>query len=124
MRLRLQSPIIPTKKFILQAKNKNGTVKSEALTVDPLYLRYYIFDPKISHDIIEVEFVNEYNQVMDGQIAENYEIHSLNQYITHPVKSGSLEETNLINIESLNKGLYVLQVKDKQNKTYSIKFQK
>lgn len=111
-------------KFILQAINKNGTTYSNPITVKPINSIKFKFDPEIYGDFIKLKFKDEDGVIYEKYVAKDYQIHSLNSYITSTVKSGNLENTDVIDIGSLDKGLYVLNVKDEQNKTYSTKFQK
>lgn len=111
-------------KFTFRAINKNGTTYSDPLTVKPINLVSLKLNPDFYENLIKVNFVDENGVLFDKYIAKDYQIHSLNQYVTHTVQAGNMDETNIIDIESLDKGLYVLNVRDQQNKTYSTKFQK
>ncbi len=111
-------------KFTLKAINKNGITYSDPITVKPINSIKFKFDPEIYGDFIKLKFTDEDGVIYEKYVAKDYQIHSLNSYVTSTVKSGNLENTNVIDIGSLDKGLYVLNVKDEQNKTYSTKFQK
>lgn len=105
--------------FKLRAMNKNGETISEELIVAPLMPARNNFDYRINNELITVYLKKERKLIADDILLSEYKIVDLKQSLI--MKEGKVYN-NTIDIHSLNKGAYALQVIDENGKTYSAKF--
>lgn len=105
--------------FKLRAMNKNGETISEELIMAPLELAKSVLDYKISNDLISLDLKKGRKLIADDKLLSEYKIVDMNKSLV--MKQGEISN-NTIDIHSLNKGVYGLQVVDADGEIYSAKF--
>ena len=104
--------------FRLRAMNKNGETISEQLLVSPLVPATYTLSSRVDKNVISLELRNSRKRNIDKLITD-YKVLDLNSSMI--VQEGKVLDNN-IDINSLGKGVYGLQVTDEDGKFYNTKF--
>lgn len=104
--------------FVIFSYNKNGSTKSETLTIEPLLSIKKLYEVQIKDDLINLY------QVSHKDIYDNttFAIYPTLLNSIHPLKEGVIETpVATININGLKRGSYVLRIKSGVN-SQKIKF--
>lgn len=104
--------------FRLRAMNKNGETISEQLLVSPLVPATYTLSSRVDKNVISLELRNSRKRNINKLITD-YKVLDLNSSMI--VQEGKVLDNN-IDINSLGKGVYGLQVADEDGKSYNTKF--
>lgn len=104
--------------FRLRAMNKNGETISEQLLVSPLVPATYTLSSRVDKNVISLELRNSRKRNINKLITD-YKVLDLNSSMI--VQEGKVLDNN-IDINSLGKGVYGLQVADEDGKLYNTKF--
>lgn len=104
--------------FRLRAMNKNGETISEQLLVSPLVPATYTLSSRVDKNVISLELRNSRKKNINKLITD-YKVLDLNSSMV--VQEGKVLDNN-IDINSLGKGVYGLQVADEDGKSYNTKF--
>lgn len=104
--------------FRLRAMNKNGETISEQLLVSPLVPATYTLSSRVDKNVISLELRNSRKRNINKLITD-YKVLDLNSSMV--VQEGKVLDNN-IDINSLGKGVYGLQVADEDGKFYNTKF--
>ena len=104
--------------FRLRAMNKNGETISEQLLVSPLVPVTYTLSSRVNKNVISLELRNSRKRNINKLITD-YKVLDLNSSMI--VQEGKVLDNN-IDINSLGKGVYGLQVADEDGKFYNTKF--
>ena len=104
--------------FRLRAMNKNGETISEQLLVSPLVPATYTLSSRVDKNVISLELRNSRKRNINKLITD-YKVLDLNSSMI--VQEGKVLDNN-IDINSLGKGVYGLQVTDEDGKFYNTKF--
>lgn len=104
--------------FRLRAMNKNGETISEQLLVSPLVPPTYTLNSRVDKNVISLELRNSRRKSINKAITD-YKVLDLNSSMI--VQEGKVLDNN-IDINSLGKGVYGLQVADEDGKSYNTKF--
>ena len=110
-----------TTKFRLIAQNKNGETYSDMITIPPLNQTKYIVNTKVEDNVLSLVFTDT-----KGNMAQEKQaiVGVLTSLTNQGISSKLFFENNKISITHLPKGLYAVQVYDKEHKMYAIKFVK
>lgn len=104
--------------FRLRAMNKNGETISEQLLVSPLVPATYTLSSRVNKNVISLELRNSRKRNINKLITD-YKVLDLKSSMI--VQEGKVLDNN-IDINSLGKGVYGLQVADEDDKSYNTKF--
>lgn len=108
--------------FTVVAYNKNGSSRSETITIEPLEPATEVYAVNLSNDELTIESTD--SRVSSVRNLDSYSIQTIGQNVSN-IQSGNLTGDNAtIDISSLNKGLYILSYTDSAGHKYSTKFQK
>lgn len=98
--------------------NKNGETISEQLLVSPLVPATYTLSSRVNKNVISLELRNSRKRNINKLITD-YKVLDLKSSMI--VQEGKVLDNN-IDINSLGKGVYGLQVADEDGKSYNTKF--
>lgn len=104
--------------FRLCAMNKNGETISEQLLVAPLVPPTYTLNSRVGKNVISLELRNSRKKNI-SKVITDYKVLDLNSSMI--IQEGKVIDNN-IDINSLSKGIYGLQVADEDGKSYNTKF--
>lgn len=104
--------------FRLRAMNKNGETISEQLLVAPLVPPTYTLNSRVGKNVISLELRNSRKKNI-SKVITDYKVLDLNSSMI--IQEGKVIDNN-IDINSLSKGIYGLQVADEDGKSYNTKF--
>lgn len=106
--------------FTIHSYNKNGSTKSDFLTVAPLISAVHLFDIHLGRNKIDMT----YSLTNDLFKNANYTIYSSSFNNVSPLKKGILENRkSTIDISDLNSGNYILIIQTDKGQQ-SLKFSK
>ena len=106
--------------FVVYSYNKNGSTKSDYLTVAPLSPAQQLFDIKLGSDKIDLSYSNRRSLLKNA----TYVIYSTTYNNVSPLKEGVIEARNsTIDISDINSGSYILTIQIQGRQQY-LKFSK
>lgn len=105
--------------FKLRAMNKYGETVSEQLIVAPLVPATYTLNSQVNGDLLSLKLEKGRKRSLDDRALIDYKVLDLNRSMI--VKEGKVDN-NIIDISSLEKGMYGLQVSDTEGRSYDTKF--
>ena len=106
--------------FAVYSYNKNGSTKSDYLTVSPLSPVQQLFDIRLANNKIDVSCSNLHSALKNAK----YVIYSTTYNNVSPIKEGVIEETNnTIDISDIKSGNYILKIQSSENQQ-CLKFSK
>lgn len=105
--------------FKLRAMNKYGETVSEQLIVAPLVPATYTLNSQVNGDLLSLKLEKGRKRSLDDRALIDYKVLDLNRSMI--VKEGKVAN-NIIDISSLEKGMYGLQVSDTEGRFYNTKF--
>ena len=105
--------------FKLRAMNKYGETVSEQLIVAPLVPATYTLNSQVNGDLLSLKLEKGRKRSLDDRALIDYRVLDLNHSMI--VREGKVDN-NIIDISSLEKGMYGLQVSDTEGRSYDTKF--
>ena len=105
--------------FKLRAMNKYGETVSEQLIVAPLVPSTYTLNSQVNGDLLSLILEKGRKRSLDDRALIDYRVLDLNHSMI--VREGKVDN-NIIDISSLEKGMYGLQVSDTEGRSYDTKF--
>ena len=105
--------------FKLRAMNKYGETVSEQLIVAPLVPATYTLNSQVNGDLLSLKLEKGRKRSLDARALIDYRVLDLNRSMI--VREGKVDN-NIIDISSLEKGMYGLQVSDTEGRSYDTKF--
>ena len=110
--------------FTVISYNENGTTRSETLLIEPLEPAMLNLSINMDGEYITIE--NNQSRNKSNDLIKSYEINTINVYNAYPVKSelNYQNKENKIDINDLERGMYVLTLIDVNGERHSFKFTK
>ncbi len=110
--------------FTVIAYNENGTTRSETLLIEPL--EPVVLNLNINMDGEYITIENNQSRNISNNLIKSYEINTLDMYNAYTVKVelNYQNKENRIDINDLERGLYVLNLIDTKGEHHSFKFTK